>query len=71
MVRLPKIGYKSKSVPGNSRSPHPHDTVSAKAWFYCTPNSQFGMSCPNEGFKSGQKREIASITKVMTAICTL
>ena len=44
MVRLPKIGHKSKSVPGNARSPHPHEAISAKAWFYCTPNSQFGIS---------------------------
>ncbi len=44
-VKFPRIEHKSRSVPGNYRSQSsPHDSVSAKSWFYCTPNSQFGTA---------------------------
>ena len=49
-VRLPKLTPKSKSLPGNSHPniTRPHESVSAKAWFYVTPNSQFGTSVPTK-----------------------
>lgn len=71
-VKFPKIASKSKSVPGNGRSQSsPHDSVSAKSWFYVTDKAQFGNSWPSSGFKSNVKREIASLTKIMTALCTI
>lgn len=42
-VKFPKIAHKSKSVPGNGRSQSsPHDSISAKSWFYVTDKAQFG-----------------------------
>ena len=46
MVKFPKIAHKSKSVPGNPRSNASREALSAKAWFYCTPNAQFGTNSP-------------------------
>ena len=68
-LKFPKISHKSKSVPGN-RHNTPQDIVTAKAWLYVTPNSQMGNNNDYLGFKANSKREIASITKVMTAIST-
>ena len=45
--------------------------VTAKSWLYYTPNGIHGKCYVKLGFRSDVKREIASITKVMTAICTI
>ena len=55
-IRLPKITHKTKSLHGNQRPHQTHEAVSAKAWYYCTPNSQFGNPSPHTGFKSTGKR---------------
>lgn len=47
------------------------DYITAKSWFYSTPRSTYGTSSPILGYKANVKREIASLTKIMTALCTL
>jgi len=43
LVKFPKISYKSKSVPSNAKtSANSLDQITAKSWYYCTPNTQYG-----------------------------
>lgn len=42
-IKFPRIAHKSKSMPGNGRSQSsPQEAITAKAWFYVTPHSQYG-----------------------------
>ena len=70
-VKFPRIPHKSKSMPSNPRNASITDLITAKSWLYCTPTSQYGKIKSYAGFKSQAKREIASLTKIMTGLCAL
>ena len=72
MIRLPKIYYKSNSSSSATKSSLSlQDQLTAKSWLFVTPNTQLGNLSLNAGFRTNIKREIASITKTMTCICTI
>lgn len=62
-MRLPKLSNKSQSFSSGSKASL-QDQLTAKSWLLVTPTLQLG-------FRSTQKREIASITKTMTCICSI
>ena len=45
MLRFPKIGPKSKSLPSNQKTnQNSLDLVTAKSWLYCVGDYQFGIT---------------------------
>lgn len=70
-MRLPKLSNKSQSFSSGSKASL-QDQLTAKSWLLVTPTLQLGISFIYlSGFRSTQKREIASITKTMTCICSI
>lgn len=55
-VRFPRIDSKPKSIPGDKNTGDVPDDITAKAWLYCSSNTQYGKDKHNLGVKTGLKR---------------
>ena len=55
-VRFPRIDSKPKSIPGDRHACDVPDDLTAKAWLYCSSNTQYGKKNDDLGVKTSMKR---------------